>query len=71
MRPRLKPDALGAGICAVMAAQDYLKRAEEAEARAQRCVSGSAEEREFLDIARQWRALAQRQPPGPSRKATD
>jgi hypothetical protein len=67
----LKPDALAAGICAVTAAQDYLKRAEEAEARARRCVGGSAEEREFLEIAQQWRDLAQRHPPSAPPRRVD
>jgi hypothetical protein len=49
--------------------QDYLRQAAEAEARAKRCVSGSAEEREFLAIAEQWRQLARsptKDPPDPS-----
>jgi hypothetical protein len=60
----LKHSTSAASIPSVTAIQDYLKRAEEVEARAARCVSGSLEEREFLHLAEQWRGMAKRQEGG-------
>ena len=41
-----------------MSADEYLKRAAEAEERAMRCVDGSIQQREFRQLAEKWRALA-------------
>jgi hypothetical protein len=50
---------------AMACADDNTARAAEAEALAARCVSGSAEQRQFLDIAEQWRARERRIPAPP------
>ena len=41
-----------------MSADEYLKRAAEAEERAKRCVDGSVQQREFRLLAEKWRRLA-------------
>ena len=59
-RPALEPRARLESLSAVETVQDYLARAEAAEAEAERCVDGSAEQRQFRELAAQWRKLAER-----------
>jgi hypothetical protein len=42
-----------------MSADEYLKRAAEADERAKRCVDGSIQQREFRLLAEKWRKLAE------------
>jgi hypothetical protein len=48
---------------------EYMARAAEAEAHATRCMQGSSQQREFSEIAAQWRALALQRERAVTRKA--